>query len=169
MSECVIAVQQLDKSQNSRKAEVFRPHQEWLSMKENSPKMTKHNLWKNKTKKGFAQRGKAKNWELGFGEWERKKLKAMYDSKGKQSKILLQSTKDIKPSFHVIIESEVSLSLSLYLDFSCLFFSLFIAFCGFICQQDNPEMCDKKKTRTEKQKNPETERSFSSLSFPFDL
>jgi hypothetical protein len=93
----------------------------------------------------------------------------MYDSKGKQSKILLQSTKDIKPSFHVIIESEVSLSLSLYLDFSCLFFSLFIAFCGFICQQDNPEMCDKKKTRTEKQKNPETERSFSSLSFPFDL
>jgi hypothetical protein len=87
----------------------------------------------------------------------------MYDSKGKQSKILLQSTKDIKPSFHVIIESVVSLSLSLS-RLSCFFFSLFIAFCGFICQQDNPEMSDKKKTRTEKQKNPETERSFSSLS-----
>jgi hypothetical protein len=84
----------------------------------------------------------------------------MYDSKGKQSKILLQSTKDIKPSFHVIIESEVSLSLSLYLDFSCLFFSLFIAFCGFICQQDNPEMCDKKKNKNRKTEKPRNRKVF---------
>jgi hypothetical protein len=170
VSECVIAVQQLDKSQNSRKAEVFRPHQEWLSMKENSPKMTKHNLWKNKTKKGFAQRGKAKNWELGFGEWERKKLKAMYDSKGKQSKILLQSTKDIKPSFHVIIESEVSLSLSLSISTFLVCFSVFLLHSVDLSVSKTTRKCViKKKTRTEKQKNPETERSFSSLSFPFDL
>jgi hypothetical protein len=88
----------------------------------------------------------------------------MYDSKGKQSKILLQSTKDIKPSFHVIIESVVSLSLSLS-RLSCFFFSLFIAFCGFICQQDNPEMCDKKK---QEQKNRKTQKQKGlSLVSPF--
>jgi hypothetical protein len=83
----------------------------------------------------------------------------MYDSKGKQSKILLQSTKDIKPSFHVIIESVVSLSLSLS-RLSCFFFSLFIAFCGFICQQDNPEMCDKKKNKNRKTEKPRNRKVF---------
>jgi hypothetical protein len=89
----------------------------------------------------------------------------MYDSKGKQSKILLQSTKDIKPSFHVIIESVVSLSLSLYLDF-LVFFSVFLLHSVDLSVSKTTRKCVIKKKQEQKNRKTQKQKGLSLVS-PF--
>jgi len=84
----------------------------------------------------------------------------MYDSKGKQSKILLQSTKDIKPSFHVIIESEVSLSLSLSISTFLVCFSVFLLHSVDLSVSKTTRKCVIKKNKNRKTEKPRNRKVF---------
>jgi len=90
----------------------------------------------------------------------------MYDSKGKQSKILLQSTKDIKPSFHVIIESEVSLSLSLSISTFLVFFSVFLLHSVDLSVSKTTRKCVIKKKQEQKNRKTQKQKGLSLVS-PF--